>query len=598
MTPARRPGRRHRPAQRGLALRLQPGHLRHRRHLRPVLAKGFVELWGLPIEAGRGRATQRLGGVVTDGTPQPTAAVGRPVRRRPVAEALAALSVSVHVRLAAGAVRPGRRPGRTPGCCTAPGCSTDDELDRDARRARRARRPRSPPGTFAPTSSDEDVHTALERGLLERLGALGGKLRAGRSRNDQVATDLRLYLRDHVRALVGRAVVAGGRAARPGRAAPGRRRRPGMTHLQHAQPVLVRATSCWRTCTRSPATSTGCATGTGGPRSARSAPARWPARRCRWTRTRSPPSSASTAAAANSIDAVSDRDFAAEFLLRRGAARRAPVPAGRGGRALDRRREFGWVALDDAYATGSSIMPQKKNPDIAELARGKSGRLIGNLTGLLDHAQGPAAGLRPRPAGGQGAGLRRGRHAAAGAAGGRRHGRDADAATPTGSRPRRRRASRSPPTSPSGWCRRACRSATAHEIVRRDGRRSARRRGLELDQLDDDQLAGIDERLTPDVRSVLSVPGALAARKARGGTAPERVRRAAAPLKALATAHADWARPRRWRPRSERAAACRPARAGSARPRRTCSGRSTRWRRPCSAAGSSPTGRRARSRCG
>ncbi len=103
-------------------------------------------------------------------------------------------------------------------------------------------------GTFRPNAADEDVHTALERGLLERVGSLGGKLRAGRSRNDQVATDLRLYLRDHARL------------------------------------ITSRLTS--RTCRRSAATSAGCATGTSGRRSARSAPARWPAPRCRSTRRR------------------------------------------------------------------------------------------------------------------------------------------------------------------------------------------------------------------------------------------------------------------------------------------------------------------------
>ena len=111
--------------------------------------------------------------------------------------------------------------------------------------------------------------------------------------------------------------------------------------------------------------------------------------------------------------------------------------------------------------------------------------------------------------------------------------------------------------------------------------------GLELDQLDDDQLAGIDERLTPDVRSVLSVPGALAARKARGGTAPERVAEQLTALKdAGGRARATGRRPHPWRPRSERSSRPRPARAGSAPHRgRTCSGRSTSWRRPCSAAG-------------
>ena len=93
--------------------------------------------------------------------------------------------------------------------------------------------------------------------------------------------------------------------------------------------------------------------------------------------------------------------------VRRRAARRAPVPARRGGHPLGHAPSSAGSRLDDAWSTGSSIMPQKKNPDIAELARGKSGRLIGNLTGLLVDAQGPAAGLRPGPAGGQGAGLRR-----------------------------------------------------------------------------------------------------------------------------------------------------------------------------------------------
>ena len=92
-------------------------------------------------------------------------------------------------------------------------------------------------GTFRPTVADEDVHTALERGLLERLGSLGGKLRAGRSRNDQVATDLRLYLRDHARLVVSR--LAELQTALMAQAeSSGDLPAPGMTHLQHAQPVL------------------------------------------------------------------------------------------------------------------------------------------------------------------------------------------------------------------------------------------------------------------------------------------------------------------------------------------------------------------------
>ena len=138
-------------------------------------------------------------------------------------------------------------------------------------------------------------------------------------------------------------------------------------------------------------------------------------------------SSASTAAATNSMDAVSDRDFAAEFCF---AAALIGVHLSRLGEeiVLWSSQEFGWIEIDDAYATGSSIMPQKKNPDVAELARGKAGRPDRRPHRAADHAQGPAADLQPRPAGGQGAGVRRGRHAAAGAA---RHGRaDRDAPAP------------------------------------------------------------------------------------------------------------------------------------------------------------------------
>src|ERR1039457_6580642 len=133
------------------------------------------------------------------------------------------------------------------------------------------------------------------------------------------------------------------------------------------------ATSCLRTSRRSPATSAGCGTGTSAPRSARSGPVRWPGPRCRSIRRCSAP---------NSMDAVSDRDFAAEFCF---AAALIGVHLSRLGEeiVLWSSAEFGWVEIDDAYATGSSIMPQRKTPAVAELARGKAGRLIGGLTGLL-----------------------------------------------------------------------------------------------------------------------------------------------------------------------------------------------------------------------
>lgn len=235
-------------------------------------------------------------------------------------------------------------------------------------------------GEFMPSPADEDVHTALERGLLEILGPVGGKLRAGRSRNDQVATDLRLYLRDQVRAIaaevveLARALVAQAQQHVDSVA-------PGFTHLQHAQPVsfghelakhvhcLLRDLDRFRDWDRRAAV---CPMGAGA--LAGSALELDPVTLAHELGFRTP--------AANSIDAVSDRDFVAEFLF---VAALIGVHLSRLGEeiCLWASREFGWATLDDAWSTGSSIMPQKKNPDIAELARGKSGRLIGNLTGLL-----------------------------------------------------------------------------------------------------------------------------------------------------------------------------------------------------------------------
>ena len=240
-------------------------------------------------------------------------------------------------------------------------------------------------GTFAPIEADEDVHEALERGLLEKLGALGGKLRAGRSRNDQVATDLRLYLRHHVRALVGELssleYALLGLAERYQDVAA-----PGMTHLQHAQPVLIAhqllahahaiardvdRLQDWDRRTAVSPLGAGALAGSSLPLDPDAVAAELGFDR----------------AADNSIDAVSDRDFAAEFCF---AAALLGVHLSRLGEevVLWTSTEFGWARLDDAWATGSSIMPQKKNPDIAELARGKSGRFVGNLTGLLTMLKG------------------------------------------------------------------------------------------------------------------------------------------------------------------------------------------------------------------
>ncbi|WP_405151985.1 argininosuccinate lyase [Sphaerisporangium sp. NBC_01403] len=240
-------------------------------------------------------------------------------------------------------------------------------------------------GDFRPAVADEDVHTALERGLLERLGSLGGKLRAGRSRNDQVATDLRLYLRDHVRYIVSRLVeletALMSQAEEHASTAA-----PGMTHLQHAQPVsfghqllahvhaIARDVDRLRDWDRRAAVSplgAGALAGSSLPLDPQAVAEEL----------------GFDSAAPNSMDAVADRDFAAEFLF---CASLIGVHLSRLGEeiVLWASQEFHWIEMDDAYSTGSSIMPQKKNPDVAELARGKSGRLIGNLMTLLTTLKG------------------------------------------------------------------------------------------------------------------------------------------------------------------------------------------------------------------
>ncbi|MDP9117131.1 MAG: argininosuccinate lyase [Actinomycetota bacterium] len=391
-------------------------------------------------------------------------------------------------------------------------------------------------GDFRPTVDDEDVHTALERGLLELLGTLGGKLRAGRSRNDQVATDLRLYLRDHVRRIT--AAIADLELAL---IAVSERHAdvamPGMTHLQHAQPVLLshhllaHAHALARDVDRlrdwdgraavSPLGS-GALAGSSLPLDPAAV-----AEELGFDRP-----------AANSIDAVSDRDFAAEFLF---VAALLGVHLSRMGEEiiLWATPEFGWVRLDDAWSTGSSIMPQKKNPDIAELARGKSGRFIGNLTGLLATLKGlPLAYDRDlqedkEPVFDTVDQLLMLLPAVTGLI------------TTLGFDTERLSAS-----APSGF---ALATDVAEWLVRRgvafrDAHETSgafvsycEQRGLDLGDLTDDQLREIDERLTPDVRQVLSVPGALASRSSIGGTAPARVAEQLAQLNADVHAQLAWA---------------------------------------------------------
>ena len=236
-------------------------------------------------------------------------------------------------------------------------------------------------GVFAPTPADEDVHTALERGLMERAGEdLGGRLRAGRSRNDQIATLIRMYLRDQARHIAG-LVLDVVDALINQAAAAGEAVMPGRTHLQHAQPVLVahqllaHAWPLMRDVERledfdaraavSPYGSGALAGSTLG---------------------LDPDAVAAdlgfSAAVENSIDGTASRDAVAEFSF---ILAMTAVDVSRLSEEIIiwNTKEFGFVTLDDSYSTGSSIMPQKKNPDVAELARGKAGRLIGDLTGLL-----------------------------------------------------------------------------------------------------------------------------------------------------------------------------------------------------------------------
>ncbi|TAK71211.1 MAG: argininosuccinate lyase [Actinomycetota bacterium] len=391
-------------------------------------------------------------------------------------------------------------------------------------------------GAFMPTPDDEDVHTAVERGLLERLGPLGGRLRAGRSRNDQVATDLRLYLRDQARAVAGEilalcdALLGQADAAVDSPA-------PGFTHLQHAQPVsfghelakhvhaLSRDLDRLRDWDRRTALSPLGAGALAG--SSLGLDPALPAAELGFD-----------GVVANSIDAVSDRDFVAEFLF---ALALLGVHLSRLGEevCLWASREFGWARLDDAWSTGSSIMPQKKNPDVAELIRGKSGRLIGDLTGLLATLKGlPFAYNRDLqedkepvfdaldqvllvlPAvTGMIATLRFDTQRMA-------------AAAPAGF---------ALATDIAEWLvRQGVPFRDAHEIAG-GCVRVAEDQGKELWDLTDAELAGVSAQLTADVRSVLSVHGALASRASVGGTAPARVREQLAGLGQQLDAARAWA---------------------------------------------------------
>lgn len=370
-------------------------------------------------------------------------------------------------------------------------------------------------GKFQAIGSDEDVHSALERGLTEKLGDIGGSLRAGRSRNDQVTTDLRLYAIDHMlevanqilhlqEALIAKANEYGDAPA------------PGFTHLQHAQPILfgheiakhahafardLDRISDWLVRTSVSPLGSGALAGSSLPL----APEKTAA------------ALGFATSSANSIDGVSDRDFVAEalFILAMVGSHLSRIGEEW---CIWATTEFGWAKVADAYSTGSSIMPQKKNPDMAELARGKAGRLVGNLTGLLTTLKGlPFAYNRD---------LQEDKEplfdsidtvllvlpAVTGMVATTDFDREKMAlAAPLGF---------SLATEIADYLVRAhIPFAHAHEAA---GKCVAlcESSGRQLHQLTDTELVHIHPSLLPDVRDVLTVHGALASRTRKGGTSP------------------------------------------------------------------------------
>ncbi len=375
-------------------------------------------------------------------------------------------------------------------------------------------------GAFGPASTDEDVHGALERGLVERVGPeLGGRLRAGRSRNDQIATLVRMYLRDVVRELTAGLVevvtALREQAERHlGVAMPGR------THLQHAQPILLshhllahawpllrdgdRLADLDRRLAWSPYGSGALAgTSLGLDPEAVAADLGF------------------TGSVANSLDGTAARDLVAEALY---VLAQVGVDLSRLSEdvILWCTYEFGFATLDDAWSTGSSIMPQKKNPDVAELTRGKSGRLIGNLAGLLATLKGlPLAYNRD---------LQEDKEplfdsvdqllvllpAVAGMVGTLTfHPERLESLAPRGF---------SLATDVADWLvRQHVPFASAHHIAGATVR-YCEQAGIELSDLTPAMLTEIAPELEPGVLEVLTVAGSIASRDGRGGTAAVRVR--------------------------------------------------------------------------
>ncbi len=391
-------------------------------------------------------------------------------------------------------------------------------------------------GTFQPRPTDEDVHSALERRLVELVGSqVGGRLRAGRSRNDQIATLIRMYLRDALREVVaglGGVIDALHQQARDhlGVAMPGR------THLQQAQPVLLShhlLAHAWpqlRNCDRIRDLDR------------RLAVSPYGSAALAGTSLGLDPEAVAIelgfrTSVANSIDGTASRDLVAEAAY---ICAQIAVDLSRLSEdvIIWVTQEFGFATLADEWSTGSSIMPQKKNPDVAELTRGKAGRLIGNLSGLLATLKGlPLAYNRD---------LQEDKEpifdsidqllillpAIAGMVSTLTFHADRLAElAPKGF---------SLATDIADWLvRQQVPFAEAHEIVGVWVRR-CENAGIELTDLSDDDLAKISPHLTADVRSVLSVAGSINSRSGRGGTALPQVQEQLDEVSAAVASLDEW----------------------------------------------------------
>ena len=374
-------------------------------------------------------------------------------------------------------------------------------------------------GMFVAKASDEDVHSALERGLIEMVGPeLGGKVRAGRSRNDQIATLIRIYLLDQaaqIRAEVISLIDVLTTLAQEHLSEP----MPGRTHFQHAQPVLLshhllahawplvrdlERMAQWRERASFSPYGAGALAGTS---------------------LELDPNIVSealglTAPMANSMDATSSRDVVAEFAF---IGTMISINLSRFAEEIIiwASAEFNYVKLADAFSTGSSIMPQKKNPDVAELTRGKAGRLIGDLTGLLSTLKAlPLSYNRD---------LQEDKEPVFDIADNLLlilpafTGMVATLEFNTARMEELASAGYSLATDVAEWLvKQRVPFKEAHEIT---GKlvSFAESNGLELDEVSDSDFAAISKHLTPEVREVLSVAGSIRSRTGAGGTAVPRV---------------------------------------------------------------------------